>query len=48
MIPSLRVRVRVRTITIEELERTLAALIEKEDYEEAARISEILQRKKGE
>lgn len=33
--------------TIEELERTLAALIESENYEEAARISEILNRKKG-
>lgn len=39
---------RPENFTIEELERTLAALIEKEDYEEAARISEILQRKKGE
>lgn len=34
--------------TIEELERTLADLIDKEDYEEAARISDILNRKKGE
>lgn len=33
--------------TIEELERTLTELIDKEDYEEAARISEILNRKKG-
>ncbi len=33
--------------TIEQLEQTLADLIEKEEYEEAARISEILQRKKG-
>lgn len=33
--------------TIEELERTLAALIDSEDYEEAAKISEILNRKKG-
>ncbi len=32
--------------TIEELERTLTDLIDKEDYEEAARISEILNRKK--
>ncbi len=39
---------RPENFTVEELERTLAALIEKEDYEEAARISEILQRKKGE
>lgn len=33
--------------TIEELERTLQALIDSEDYEEAARISDILLRKKG-
>lgn len=33
--------------TIEELERTLNALIDSEDYEEAARISEILNRKKN-
>ncbi len=33
--------------TIEELERTLADLIEKEDYEEAQRISEIINRKKN-
>lgn len=32
--------------TIEELEKTLADLIEKENYEEAARISEILNQKK--
>lgn len=32
--------------TIEELEKTLADLIEKEDYEEASRINEILMRKK--
>ena len=32
--------------TIEELEKTLADLIEKENYEEAARISEILNKKK--
>lgn len=39
---------RPENFTIEELERTLAALIDSEDYEEAARISEILQRKKNE
>lgn len=33
--------------TIEQLEETLADLIEKEDYEEAARISEILRQKKN-
>lgn len=33
--------------TIEELERTLSDLIDKEDYEEAARISEILNKKKS-
>lgn len=33
--------------TIEELERTLSELIDREDYEEAARISEILNRKKS-
>ena len=38
---------RPENFTIEELERTLAALIDSEDYEEAARISEILNRKKG-
>ena len=38
---------RPENFTIEELERTLADLIDKEDYEEAARISEILDRKKG-
>jgi len=34
--------------TIEQLEQTLSDLIEKEEYEEAERISEILRRKKGE
>ena len=38
---------RPENFTIEELERTLAALIDNEDYEEAERISEILNRKKG-
>ncbi|MCM1067874.1 MAG: DUF151 domain-containing protein [Muribaculaceae bacterium] len=36
---------RPENYTIEQLEQTLAELIEKEDYEEAARISEILRRK---
>lgn len=38
---------KVENYTIEELERTLAELIEREDYEEAARISEILKRKRN-
>lgn len=38
---------RPENFTIEELERTLSVLIDSEDYEEAARISEILNRKKG-
>lgn len=38
---------RAENFTIEELERTLAQLIDSENYEEAARISEILNRKKG-
>lgn len=38
---------RPENFTIEQLEATLAELIEKENYEEAARISEILQRKKN-
>ena len=38
---------RPENYTIEELERTLAALIDNEEYEEAERISEILKRKKG-
>lgn len=37
---------RPENFTIEELERTLAALIDKENYEEAERISRILQAKK--
>lgn len=36
----------IERFTIEELERTLAHCIEHEDYEEAARVSEILRRKK--
>lgn len=38
---------RPENYTIEQLEATLAELIESEDYEEAARISEILSRKKA-
>jgi len=38
---------RIEQYSIEELERTLAELIEKEDYEEAARVSAILDRKRG-
>ena len=39
---------RPENFTIEQLEQTLAELIDKEEYEEAERISAILQRKKGE
>lgn len=39
---------KLENYAIEELERTLARLIEKEEYEEAARVSEILRRKRGE
>ncbi len=39
---------RPENLAIEELERELSRLIEAENYEEAARISEILQRKKKE
>ncbi len=39
---------RIEQYTIEELERTLGELIEKEDYEEAARVSAILDRKRKE
>lgn len=38
---------RLENFTVEELERTLAQLIEKEHYEEAARVNEILKRKRG-
>ena len=38
---------KLENYAIEELERTLAQLIEDENYEEAARISEILNRKKA-
>lgn len=37
---------KLENYTIEELERTLAQLIEHEEYEEAAKVSEILSRKK--
>lgn len=39
---------RIENYSIEELERTLSQLIEQENYEEAARINEILKRKRGE
>lgn len=39
---------RPENFTIEQLEETLAELIEKEDYEEAERINAILRRKRGE
>ena len=39
---------RIENFTIEELERTLAELIDREEYEEAARVSAILDRKKKE
>lgn len=39
---------RLENYTIEELERTLAKLIENEEYEEAAKVQAILNRKKGE
>lgn len=38
---------RLENYAVEELERTLAKLIEQENYEEAARVNEILKRKKG-
>ncbi|MCI9284561.1 MAG: bifunctional nuclease family protein [Muribaculaceae bacterium] len=38
---------RLENYAVEELEKTLARLIEREEYEEAARVSEILRRKKG-
>ena len=42
-----RQRPRPENYTIEELERTLTRLIEQENYEEAARINEILKQKKN-
>lgn len=38
---------RIENYTIEELEHTLARLIEKENYEDAARVNEIIKRKKN-
>lgn len=38
---------RLENYTIEELERTLARLIEQENYEDAARVNEILKQKKS-
>lgn len=38
---------RLEQYSVEELERTLKKLIDAENYEEAARVSEILKRKKG-
>lgn len=38
---------RLENFTVDELERTLGRLIEKEQYEEAARVNEILRRKRG-
>lgn len=38
---------KVENYTVEELERTLARLIEEEQYEEAARVSKILNSKRG-
>lgn len=38
---------KLENYTIEELERTLAKLIETENYEDAAKVSEILKRKKN-
>lgn len=37
---------RIENYTIEELERTLARLIEQENYEDAARVNEVLKRKR--
>ncbi len=39
---------KLENYAVEELEKTLAKLIEREEYEEAARVAEILRRKKGE
>lgn len=38
---------RIENYTVEELEKTLAKLIEQENYEEAARVNEILKKKKS-
>lgn len=39
---------KTENLAVEELERKLARLIDEENYEEAARVSEILKRKRGE
>lgn len=39
---------RLENYAVEELEKTLQKLIEREEYEEAARVAEILKRKRGE
>ncbi len=39
---------KIENLAVEELERKLARLIEEENYEEAARVSEVLRRKRGE
>ncbi len=46
--PDITTRPKLENYAIEELERTLERLIEQENYEEAARVSEILKRKRGE
>ncbi len=38
---------KIENYSIEELERTLDRLIREENYEEAAKVSEILKRKRG-
>lgn len=39
---------RLENYAIEELEKTLQKLIEREEYEEAARVADIIKRKRGE
>ena len=39
---------KLENYAVEELEKTLQKLIEREEYEEAAKVSEILKRKRGE
>ncbi len=46
--PDITTGPKLENYAIEELERTLERLIEQENYEEAARVSEILKRKRGE
>ncbi len=38
----------LESYAVEELEKTLASLIEREEYEEAARVSELIKKKRGE